>query len=267
MRRRPQGSGSHDGTRRSLGALAVRPPAQNILQLHGQLLRRGYADEELRLVHAAYEVAMARFSLRFQRCGKPFTAHCVGTASILADLGVPAALVAAGVVHNIYFWGDFGDDEHRGATPAKRTRLIEDLGEEVESYLAQLPLFRRALRRRGPETVLRDLADFSERQRHVLLLHLADQLEVYLDGIHLDYSEKKAAKMQAEAPIFARAAERLGYPAFGDSLARAAEAAHSAKAPPSVRCPHGPSFLVVPRSCRKRRRVAFRQWLRRRRRS
>lgn len=78
--------------------------AQTILQLYGQPQRQAYSIVEISLVRAS-----SLFTGRFQYSGKPFIAHKGGTASVLGSLRLPAPLVAAGLLHNVYRQGDFGD--------------------------------------------------------------------------------------------------------------------------------------------------------------
>ena len=73
--------------------------AQTNLALYQQLHDLGYTPEKLADIREAYELATALFAGRFRPCGRPFTAHLVGTASVLAKLGAPAAVVAAGLLH------------------------------------------------------------------------------------------------------------------------------------------------------------------------
>ena len=79
------------------------------LQLYGQMLRAGRPEQELRLVRDAYELAVRLFAGHFRGNGKPFLAHLVGVASILAEHGHPIELVTAGLLHSVYSFGEFGD--------------------------------------------------------------------------------------------------------------------------------------------------------------
>ena len=60
--------------------------AQTNIQLYNQLRRRGLDRDELVLVHRAYELLTTLYSGYYQGDGKPFVAHGVGVASILAEL-------------------------------------------------------------------------------------------------------------------------------------------------------------------------------------
>ena len=96
--------------------------AQTNLQLYNQLRAQGYSQKELVIVHRAYEFLTTIYPGYFQADGKPFVAHTVGVASILAHLQLPAEFIAAGLLHNIYGNGDFGDGRARKG-PAQGGRV------------------------------------------------------------------------------------------------------------------------------------------------
>jgi hypothetical protein len=62
------------------------PFAQTNLQLFHQLRNAGYDEADLVCIHQAYQLACQVFTGFFRGSGKPFIAHLVGTASILATL-------------------------------------------------------------------------------------------------------------------------------------------------------------------------------------
>jgi len=107
--------------------------AQTNIQLFKQLRREGYSNTDLSLVRDAYELAMVLYSCRFLPSGRPFIAHVVRTASILAALHLSAQVVAAGLLHNAYGTGDFGDGSG-GISTAKRALISRVLSPEVEEY-------------------------------------------------------------------------------------------------------------------------------------
>jgi len=107
--------------------------AQTNIQLFNQLRREGYSNTDLSLVRDAYELAMVLYSCRFLPSGRPFIAHVVRTASILAALHLSAQVVAAGLLHNAYGTGDFGDGSG-GISTAKRALISRVLSPEVEEY-------------------------------------------------------------------------------------------------------------------------------------
>ena len=108
--------------------------AGTIVQLLNQLRMEGYSNQEIVQVVKSYKFALVVFTGQFQRSGKSQIEHGVGTASMLCALGAPAAVVAAGVIHNIYRIGDYGDGQ-RGITDLRRKETIGHVGVEVENPL------------------------------------------------------------------------------------------------------------------------------------
>ena len=98
--------------------------AQTNLQLHAQLLDLGCSIEDREYLAAGYRLAADLFSGQYRGSGKPFVAHLVGTASILAATKASATVVAAGLLHAAYDQGDFGLGL-LGRHPNKRRELIE----------------------------------------------------------------------------------------------------------------------------------------------
>ncbi|NJN87055.1 MAG: hypothetical protein HC881_13125 [Leptolyngbyaceae cyanobacterium SL_7_1] len=108
--------------------------AQSNLQLLSQLQREGYSDDDLKKIAAAYDLALQLFTGYFRGNGKSFIAHLVGTASILASVQAPIEVVAAGLLHAAYIWGNFGTGQS-GKDKAKCHRIRAVAGWEVESYI------------------------------------------------------------------------------------------------------------------------------------
>lgn len=249
---------------RTLRQAALLRPAKTVLRLYGQLMRADqYSEGDLHLIRRAYDQGVKRFSFRFQSTGAPFESHCVGVASMLATLELPATLIAAGLVHNVYFWGDFADGTEHGATPARRTRVRAALGEVVEDYLHGLPRFRHALRTGGMETLVADVESLDERRRHLLLLATADRLDHHLDGPYRTLDAAVRARWEEQGPVFAEAVQRLGYPALATALTETCRIADG-DVPAELLVEHPRAFLVVPHSCRERRVVTLRKEFRRR---
>ena len=99
--------------------------AQTNLQLYNQLRAQGYSDEQLVVVHRAYEFLITIYPGYYQADGKPFVAHTVGVASILGYLNFPVDFVAVGLLHNIYDNGDFGDGL-RNVANTRRRRIVRE---------------------------------------------------------------------------------------------------------------------------------------------
>jgi (p)ppGpp synthase/HD superfamily hydrolase len=234
------------------------PYAQTNIQLFNQLRHAGYSQMELRLVRDAYELAMELFTGRFLPSGKSFVAHVVGTASILASLRLPAPVVTAGLLHNIYNAGDFGDGRH-GTSTARRRKMRRVLGPEVETYAARFPkLYWQSqtiqLAREDPDKL--DAID-----RNSLLILLADHLE-HLEDCDVFYYDRTTARRYIDnSKIGAEIAGRLGFSQLATEMREAirkTEFAEIPVTPPEHRDRNG-AFVIAPASCRKRISVALRQ--------
>src|SRR5262249_39814282 len=144
-----------------------------------------YSKADLTFMRDAYELAMVLFSGRFQPSGKGFLAHAVGTASILASLRESPPVLAAGLLHNAYRAGDFGDGRF-GPTAKRREQVRRILGSEVDEYLARFP----ALYWNPPriESSRLDPYSLNAPDRNLLIVGIADLLE-HLGDLDLLYYE------------------------------------------------------------------------------
>ncbi len=225
--------------------------AQTNIQLFSQLSRAGYSGADLELVRDAYELAMVLFSGRFQPSGKIFIAHVVGTAGILASLRLPAPVVAAGLLHNVYEHGDFGSIRP-GVSLKMRRRINRLLGSEVEEVIAIFPMLHW-----NSSTVQLALADpdkLPSIDRHVLILRLADYLEHLLDLDLLYYSDTVRRYYMGIGHTAVATAQKLGLSRLAGEITQALESIELAEltVDPVGHKHHDASFVVAPQSCRKR---------------
>src|SRR5258706_4092422 len=82
---------------------------QTNLQLYRHLAEVGYAAADIASAGRAYELALELFPGTYRGSGKPFLAHLVGTAGIVAALRARPALIATGLLHAAYAHGEVGD--------------------------------------------------------------------------------------------------------------------------------------------------------------
>src|SRR4051795_951805 len=141
--------------------------AQTNVQLLNQLRDAAWPLDDLIAVQRAYELLTTLYPGYFQADGKPFVCHGVGVASILAELGQPAEIVAVGLLHNIYGNADFGDDGAPGATPARRRLVRDAVGPDVEGMLARFVEMR--IRPHTIEEARRELERRDEAERRLML--------------------------------------------------------------------------------------------------
>jgi (p)ppGpp synthase/HD superfamily hydrolase len=229
---------------------------QTNIQLYNQLLERGMSREELALVHRAYELLATLYTGYYQGDGKPFVAHGVGVAGILADLGDRAEMVAMGLLHGVYDSADFGDGRAGGVTPARRRLLRDSVGPQVEQLV-----FRFTELRLHPDTVEEDrrsLAELDETDRRLQLVAVVDHLEKYIDlgVLYWGDDEEIVEWTRRVGSHLIEIAEELGEPRLAQMVADAfAKASGEAgRVPAELRTSDGRRHLtlVVPRSCRRR---------------
>lgn len=204
--------------------------AQTKIGLFQQLQLDGYTHTQLLLVLRTFEFAAAVFSGRFQTCGKPFLAHGIGTASILGHLRTPAELVAAGLIHNVYLYGEFGSGVV-GSSRSKTKYLRRIVGDEVEVYLARFAEFGIA-----PHSIQRlqtELPRFSFFERQILLLSLCETLEK-LQNLEPFYQSNFAdinKFFTEQSETFTEMAKALRYPVLAEAFANSIQEIQSDRVP------------------------------------
>ncbi len=240
--------------------------AQTNVQLYNQLREKGLPLGDLIVVHRAYELLTTIYPGYFQADGKPFVAHGVGVASILAELDQPTEIVAAGLLHNVYGNGDFGDGRVRGATGARRGLVREAVGERIEHLVHVFSDVR--IKPRAIEESRRALPLRNEDERRMIVVDLADHLEKHADlgVLYFARSDWLDSTGRVGGDLVEIAVE-LGEPRLAEMLASAFEEAAAerdqipAELRPSDDRPH--LRLIMPRSCRRRFSVTLRAAMRR----
>jgi hypothetical protein len=109
---------------------------QTNLQLYRLMIDGGASEASLRQVRASYDLARRLFVGCFRPSHKPFICHLLGTAGALAIWKQRPELIAAGLLHSAYLFGDFRDGT-RGASPAKRRLVKKHVGADAEALVAR----------------------------------------------------------------------------------------------------------------------------------
>jgi (p)ppGpp synthase/HD superfamily hydrolase len=234
--------------------------AQTNIQLYNQLRELGYPAADLELIHRGYGLAMTLFTGTFRGSGRPFLAHLIGTASVLAWVRAPIAVVAAGLLHSAYSNGEFGT-YWGGRSGEKRDRVRAAVGDQAEELIA-----RYAELRWTAETIgaLADTVDsLAERDRWVLLMRLANEVDDHQDLglLYVAAVERRREFIRTALHRCVAMAERLGYPGLATELSRVLKETMTAEVAPALRGPKDGSFLLAPASHTWRPRVAARRLL------
>jgi len=161
--------------------------ARTNIALYKQLHAAGWNTAQLVEVRDCYEFATTLFVGHCRASGKPFLAHLVGTASILAALGADPTTVEAGLLHAAYDQGDFGITRWRN----RRLRVRRAIGDSAEA------LVWRYQELGWSETTVARMRDgldtLTMADRTVLLMRLANELD---DNLDLEMRYCHAAKDQ-----------------------------------------------------------------------
>jgi (p)ppGpp synthase/HD superfamily hydrolase len=230
--------------------------AQTNIQLYNQLRKRELSLDELVLVHHAYELLTTLYSGYYQGDGKPFVAHGVGVASILAELGQPAEIVAMGLLHAIYDNAHFGDGGAGGTTPFRRQLVRDAVGERVEELVCRFTELR--VRPDTIEDVWRTVTELDATERRLQLVAIVDHLEKYVDLGVLYYGDDEEIVdwTRRLGRDLIELADELGEPRLAEMLSKAFEqaSAEAERVPEELRASDGRRHLklVTPRSWRRR---------------
>lgn len=149
---------------------------QTNLQLYRLLIDRGAEAAALETVRVAHDTALRLFGCSVRPSQKPFIAHLVGTAGALIQWGKGVDLVAAGLLHSAYLYGDFRDGRC-GAHPVRRRQLGALIGHNAESmvYAYTLTDWRR------PLAELMGMATEQGEFRDLVAIKLADTCDELAD--------------------------------------------------------------------------------------
>ena len=235
--------------------------AQTNIQLYNQLRERGMALEDLLLVRRAIELNTALSTGFFQADGKAFTAHGIGVASVLAQIGQPADVIAFGLLHNVYGNGDFGDSRGPAATPKRRQLVRDAVGDRVELMCDEFA--RNRVTDRSIDDILAHVDELDELHRILAVVDLADTVEKHADLGCLYYGDGEwvIGEVERAGAKFIELAIALGERELAKMLSDSFErvASETARVPVELRPPGGQQYgkLVVPRSCRRRRQPRY----------
>ncbi len=230
---------------------ASRVVAQTNLQLYNQMIASGRLPEDLRHARDAYELALRAFAGQFRANGKPFVAHLVGVAGILAAHEQPTEVVLAGLLHSVYTLGEFGDGS-RGVYPGKQEQVRRAIGEVGESIVHAYTETRWGVA--DLKKLEARAARLTPVEHQVLRIKLADALEDHVDN-GMTYAPRKRLVDETTneewVECLVRAGHAAGHVPLADELAAAAS--RTGVAVPGCLISMQPkTFNVVPLSHRAR---------------
>ncbi|MEO1348880.1 MAG: DUF6817 domain-containing protein [Cyanobacteria bacterium J06635_15] len=218
--------------------------AQTNLQLFNQLQALNYSEADLVCINRAYNLTARSFSGYYRGSGKPFLAHLIGTASILASVKAPIETVAAGLLHAIYNFGRYTGD--RPVAAHKRLWLRKRVGGKIEAYVAQYSTF--VWNEQTIPEIFNSLPSLEKDEigSQVLLVRLANELEDHLDlgVLYCRNLEGRLAYIRNSGSLIVDMANALGFPSLSDRLSKTFQETLEAEVPQRFHISNDYSYLV-----------------------
>jgi len=238
---------------RPQGPLDASQVKQSLYGLLTQAFAQGYTQADLDLLTKAHNAAMTLFVGGFRPCARPFTAHCIGTASALVAFGFAPRIVVAGLLHAAYSHAPLGPQPH-AALSELSVRIRDTFGDRTEQAIRRYARFQQA-----PEA-WRDahpIDALTVDDAETVAIAIANEIDEWASG-ELHISRKRSPSSPEWTAYFTALAGALDIPAFAQTLAALANAI-----PPegfAVRQPHSESFRLARGSVAPMAHGAFRTW-------
>ena len=223
--------------------------SQTIVQLYRQLLGQEFTAAEIQRVAAMYHYMMELCGNRFRASGKPFMDHLVGVASIAAHYRHDIVLVVAALAHSVYDEADFGSFWPK-ITRRNKRELRRELGHDVDTLTRLYSEFE--WKPQTVATIPQRLASMTGTERDVVFLRVANELEEAINLDLLFYENVRRQKKLALLNACSDIADGLGYPAMAREVREAYVVLVHADVAGMPVPEHAYSFIVTPRSDRKR---------------
>jgi hypothetical protein len=150
-------------------------------------------------------------------------------------------------------YGDFGSFR-RAISDAKRQKVRQAVGEEVEEYVAKYSTL--SWNRQTIPAIHNGLEVLSPIDREVLLMRLANTLELYLDlgALCCCNAEGYQQGIERHGALIIDMADKVGFPVLETELARVFKETATGEIPRELRNRSNQTraYLIAPKSYRKR---------------
>ena len=173
-----------------------------------------YTPVDRDIVHRAYEMAANAHALQKRQSGEPYINHCVAVAAILAEMRMPAEVVAAGLLHDTVEDTSIRLDDlkkHFGVTVANLVdgvTKLDSLPRVSHSAESSAEQDSRRKRQSAIEAMRKTFLAMNDDVR-VVLIKLADRLH-NMRTLGFTSREKQNRIGQETLDIYAPLASRLG---------------------------------------------------------
>jgi GTP pyrophosphokinase len=171
------------------------------------------SPQDREMIQRAYGLAERAHRGQKRASGEPYVQHCVAVAGILAEMGGPPALVAAGLLHDTVEDTPVGLDELRREFGPEVARLVDGVTKltqlpRVSRREAGAPRERASRAELAKETLRKTFLAMGDDVR-VVLVKLADRVHNMRTLAHLP-AEKRRRIAEETLEIYAPLANRLG---------------------------------------------------------
>jgi GTP pyrophosphokinase len=178
-----------------------------------KLLPEGASPKDREMIQRAYATAERAHRGQKRASGEPYIQHCLAVAAILAEMGAPPVIVAAGLLHDTVEDTPVGLEEIRREYGAEVARLIDGVTKltqlpRVSRRDAGEPRERASRGELAKETLRKTFLAMGDDVR-VVLIKLADRVHNMRTLSHLP-AEKRHRIAEETLEIFAPLANRLG---------------------------------------------------------
>ncbi len=168
--------------------------------LEAKLNPERYSREDIELVSRAFEFSKLYHEGQKRKTGEPYFTHCFATALKLADLRLPAQVIAAGILH------DTVEDTEATSDDIKR-----DFGEDVASMVEAVTKLGH-IKYRGLERYVENLRKMfiaMAEDVRVIFIKFADRMH-NMETLYVIPEEKRRRIATEVLEIYAPIANRLG---------------------------------------------------------
>ena len=156
-------------------------------------------EKDKALIEHAYNFAQKAHAGQLRKSGDPYFTHVANTAKNLADLGMKAKTISAGLLHDVM------ED-----TPISRAELVKEFGEEIVEMVEGVTKLGK-VKYKGVERNVENLRKFFisiAKDLRVLVIKLADRLHNMETLEHIEPEKQKRIALET-LEIYAPLANRL----------------------------------------------------------
>ena len=214
-------------------------------QLILQAVQKNYDAISLSRLRRAHEAALRLMDGFYRAQDTPFICHATRTASIAMEHGASVDTVLASLFHAVYMFGVFRDGKAGRITESHQKEVRDEVGWEVDGLIVDY-MELKFYEANFLKAKLDNYASLSAKERGVLLIALANELEDFLDLQMVfrrgaDYKER----IEKNGRLMTGLAKALGHSALAEELKIAFEGSLHNPVPDAVKCDRNGAYELA----------------------